>query len=478
MRETNEDSESKNDLAGNDSEEKKEESAASGSAKELSKLSEAAVLAHAYVPEALRLVNQSEAGLFLTDTSCKVNQDALQTFPFVPFTLRCGHEPKCNPFPHQYPIRRFPAELYYAIQRYKQQLMNPKGTEELDREKLLASVDEIANMKDYCTFWELLMVKERKAVLLLYERYSQYDVKIKILTPKGTDSKPRMKAEVQIAGIADASPPLAIGDIVLIRPLKCLPIGPHPSNPLMSTFAHVEIQATIESIERKGDIGKLRMGWVSFQDHNWLKSVYSIRNGFNIRFIPSPASLQRSLTALDFLSNMTERYGSELMEMLFPENAPVVPVCPPAIALLQETNTNHALEADLSRLNQDQLSFINMVTARTLHPAQDQVRPPMILTGPAGTGKSFASPGRLFSTVPSVFLLFYNILISIHSIHSVNANRKDRGYDPVYAKCHGTCGASKTTLSYSGMHLVSYSCGCDNKKVIRVHAPKTTVSPI
>lgn len=61
------------------------------------------------------------------------------------------------------------------------------------------------------------------------------------------------------------------------------------------------------------------------------------------------------------------------MDMLFPNDAPV---------LHAATNFKY------DDLNEKQATFVNMVRLRTAYPSVDSIRPPMLLTGPAGTGKT------------------------------------------------------------------------------------------
>ena len=43
---------------------------------------------------------------------------------------------------------------------------------------------------------------------------------------------------------------------------------------------------------------------------------------------------------------------------------------------------------DYGDLNKEQCMFVDMLTLRTRHPSTDAIRPPLLLTGPAGTGKT------------------------------------------------------------------------------------------
>ena len=92
--------------------------------------------------------------------------------------------------------------------------------------------------------------------------------------------------------------------------------------------------------------------------------------------------LERSLTALDWLENSSTFQRKELEMILFPVSAPVVK------PLTQEQMWLKISDGDGDQLNELQSSFVRMVRARTLDPSFGSTRPPMILTGPAGTGKT------------------------------------------------------------------------------------------
>ena len=73
-------------------------------------------------------------------------------------------------------------------------------------------------------------------------------------------------------------------------------------------------------------------------------------------------------------------------DLLFPSTTPKLPP-PPAI---EESNidADSTEEREYEQLNTNQARFVQMVTTRTAHPTKERVRPPMVLTGPAGTGKT------------------------------------------------------------------------------------------
>jgi hypothetical protein len=101
---------------------------------------------------------------------------------------------------------------------------------------------------------------------------------------------------------------------------------------------------------------------------------------FNVRFIPSSNQLEKCLTALDWLNNVSTRFPRAMDDVLFPVKAPEVK--PLSIHQAQRMKQD---DSDMNKpLNELQSSFVKMVGARTRDPEFNMVRPPMILTGPAG----------------------------------------------------------------------------------------------
>lgn len=102
---------------------------------------------------------------------------------------------------------------------------------------------------------------------------------------------------------------------------------------------------------------------------------------FNIRFIPSAVPLERCLTALDWLTSVSRRHPLALSDVLFPVKAPEVkPLTPQQVHRMKQD------DSEVNKpLNELQSSFVKMVGARTRDPEFNTVRPPMILTGPAGS---------------------------------------------------------------------------------------------
>jgi hypothetical protein len=288
----------------------------------------------------------------------------------------------------------------------------------------------VTDIHGYCLTLERLLHAERNELLLHFEKYSQYGAGLNIFWPPyqqqqqhhGSSSEqrrdPTVRARIFINGIADAKPALQVGDTVLVRPVERLSL-PEPNGqvgldgcPVWSHPHHtVEVKTTVQSVQRyvpgphtvqnKG-CDTVFMGWLREQEtfmlqHSmklFVKKRRKMRQSkgqppkdvkFNVRFVPSQKHHARCLTALDWLRTTTCIKGQQqqqhaAQELLFPTTAPQVPAA--AVA-------NVKLDQSCDRLNKEQLTFVHMVVRRTLHPASDTVRGPMVLTGPAGTGTCF-----------------------------------------------------------------------------------------
>lgn len=371
-------------------------------------------------------------------------------------------------------------------------------------------VDNIAGIDTYRIVWEAILATERLEILHRYENYSQYGISIS--GPFGREKS--FKALLEIHGIADANPPLMIGDTVLVRPLHrvSLPLKPHehppprpppppqPPIPINSKAAkknirkerrlaearmalamgfqqqmhmfgphlspqeqferqqqfeqvsiqrqqerqhaqiqilrslqehhpdnheaihkamhglqwsppvHVaEIQGKILSLQRAstkvvvGEDGetkkhndrvtfswpeKLESDTLMFTFREAAKAYGNDMGIYNVRFVPSQSKLERCLTALDWLVEAFEDAPGKAMELLFPTSAPDVAI--PSSEAASNGILAHSNQQLNQQLNDNQASFVSMVLGRTKHPSTNDIRGPMVLSGPAGTGKTKA----------------------------------------------------------------------------------------
>jgi hypothetical protein len=260
----------------------------------------------------------------------------------------------------------------------------------------------------------------------LYERYSQYEHELmtqvtlgrrfeldhdSTTTPPSTSTRfpttatPSTQfqadnvANWRVPGIADAGPSIQPGDLCLIRPMVPLSLPlPHrqkskPYKKLWSEAIHyVEIQATVVSVQRGLGVTPNAAGvitpdsvtttWLDKATQKDFHMTHRTKQ-YNVRFIPSSKHYSRCQTALDWCASLPPDMA---MSLLFPNKAPLLPTSQTAVHLEDTSLCN-----DKDSLNLAQLQFVDMVLRRSQHVhAPDNIRPPMILTGPAGTGKTKA----------------------------------------------------------------------------------------
>mmetsp|Transcript_6413 Transcript_6413/g.6969 ORF Transcript_6413/g.6969 Transcript_6413/m.6969 type:complete len:666 (+) Transcript_6413:3-2000(+) len=126
--------------------------------------------------------------------------------------------------------------------------------------------------------------------------------------------------------------------------------------------------------------------WVPTKFQKELKLSYP-ESLYNVRILPSTTLQERCLTALAWVSSLPQNVAKQL---LFPDESPVVP----------ENDEASKLSNDWE-LNAKQESFVKIVCSRTLVPSRDIVRSPMILSGPAGTGKTRTLLACIFEVLAS-----------------------------------------------------------------------------
>ncbi|KAL3827607.1 hypothetical protein ACHAXA_002104 [Cyclostephanos tholiformis] len=255
----------------------------------------------------------------------------------------------------------------------------------------LVDLDETTSIKEYASTFRSALRLEHEELMRIYEKYSLFQWPLR----KHEDDE--KMAVIHIAGAADARPSLQISDVVLLRPVQPLIHFPPTTNDsqryrLGPVECAIEIESRILSIVRgKRDVPDSVI--ISF-DLNPLQ-IAALNDGtfmrtYAIRFIPGSAFIERSLTALDWMENLSEFQQEALKTVLFPVTAPIVkPLSPDQKKLPTEGGNISHPKSDIEKpLNELQSSFVRMVRARTLDPCFEMTRPPMILTGPAGTGKT------------------------------------------------------------------------------------------
>ncbi|KAG7369228.1 DNA/RNA helicase, superfamily II, SNF2 family protein [Nitzschia inconspicua] len=263
------------------------------------------------------------------------------------------------------------------------------------------------------TFRELMQL-EYAEKHRLYERYSQYEIKITtrlLPIPKKATNAPietDMVAKFRIPGIADGRPSLKPGDFVFIRPHDMVPnpynikqFYPEPSpqnapppviidrDAAFIPFHRAEIHSRVISVTRGKPVDdeELRKDLVMvswgidplFATTFWSQARKSL---FTVRFAPSTSSHERALTAFRWLGTLHPTIARDL---LFPTETPKLP---PSAPLNENDNGYDSLEFEYMQLNENQSKFVQMMMTRTANPITEKIRPPMVLTGPAGTGKT------------------------------------------------------------------------------------------
>ena len=373
-------------------------------------------LARTFVPQHLRAVNEWIPTLmvpaFRPSVDAKDVDDIRQNLiPKMPSEeLRS----------HVFPVRQVPPETMFAV-NYQKRLLIMQGLNKngiIDENETLPQVDNISNLDSYRSTFERLLCAERKEILLLYERYSQFNKPVSATNNRKniTDERNFSKCDTEIRGIADAQPHLIPGDLVLYRPMQPIPLpktgtGKVNLNVRTSRMAElkwsyannfVEIQTQVTAVARQRKAGysprkahtnetppgapaegskdTLESTWVG---EPWCSILrYANPSGrYNIRIIPCPKMIERCLTALDWLSTVPPALA---MDLLFPTEAPSVPswLSSPLLSSKSDQNTN-AETMNVESLNIEQYAFANLVLGRTLCPDAERIRGPMVLTGPA-----------------------------------------------------------------------------------------------
>ncbi|KAL7564050.1 hypothetical protein ACA910_006955 [Epithemia clementina (nom. ined.)] len=292
----------------------------------------------------------------------------------------------------------------------------------------------------YCDTLEELLFEERRENLMLFERYSQYHYdKIGVSGSRGGEQS--SSCWVELEGIADAQPAVQVGDILLLRPCEMARKKPTPApyNPYLNpypsyapphhpphtqhqhqqqqgpSYGVVEVQAQVLSVTRanaRHKVDRIHVTWpeearmlqfgTEFDLPANLIAPQALPPNHNIRIVPNPRPLVRCLTAVDWLrstlvctmndqqqqpqpqSLLNEDFNGcthLFQELLFPTKAPILPAVRDDDVLLPNTR-------DQTELNAQQFSFVRLMLQRTLYPSTEHIRGPLILTGPAGTGKT------------------------------------------------------------------------------------------
>ena len=290
---------------------------------------------------------------------------------------------------------------HFALVEQSQGPMMKAAQAKIEQEQQV-DLDETSSVTEYCAVFEQALRFEYEEHLRLYELYSLYHVHIQLVNecphPVMPGNNGRLvsqatvfrQAKLVVDGIADARPTLQVGDIVLLRPI--------PAYDTVSLEIESRIVAVIRGTTKTADLKKRKkairgqdqivltwglthtqsayLGSKHSPNVNQILQIKDIK--FNVRFIPSALPLERCLTALDWLKNVSKLNSQALGDVLFPVKAPEVkPLSVHMVNRMRQDNS------DIDKpLNELQSSFVKMVGARTRDPEYNMVRPPMILTGP------------------------------------------------------------------------------------------------
>lgn len=344
---------------------------------------ERSILAESFVPAADRAMNERQAtcmlqpqqGLPTLSEDC--NRLRNQLCPSIPLSAVHRYEfGQSKSFIS--PARILLPDLYFAVEHRKKQLMS--NGKSIPNAPDIPHVENISDLKSYCETFEKLLMEERKQVLLCYERYSQYKHYIKI--PKKTRNAKAKPCWIYIEGITDARPNVQIGDIILIRPDELVWL-PHPNLAVggyMRQPQVLEVQLQCMEVERHPTGNdRLLVTWLDTQA-GIFQAAKNMKSAFNTRLIPDPKQLVRCLTAIAWLATISPPLA---MSFLYPTEAPMVPTLSPQTTLSFTEEQNIGF-----KLNTNQSSFVRCLWQRTQNPSYKEVRGPLILTGPAGTGKT------------------------------------------------------------------------------------------
>ena len=413
-------------------------------------LGETSALAPHYVPERLRRPNVGPAALLPTWRLLETSEGN-GGFEEWEATLRASLVPRLSNADHDDhgwpPLRWAPpptvhVDLYYALSNPLPRGDSiddpppPPPPPPPDRTTAPSSIPSEGgwNLVKYCDGWEASLWRERARVLQLFERYAQYERTLRVASiPSPTD--PRVvhhQAQFDLPGIADAVPPVSPGDTVVVRSLQhyivprgmlpiVLPIHSSGAPPLQQSpqleLIPVELRCQVQAIVRQtvrdpdvattalatGTTTVVHLSWTLPPWYNWMNqpAFQGPSQNFNLRFVPSLAPLLRCLTALTWL----RRQPSKAMQtLLFPTDAPPLPSLdnlndddddgddawdkPPSASTASTPLQQLQPPLPPPELNVPQRDFLRLVRRRTRHSSCHSVRPPLLLTGPAGTGKT------------------------------------------------------------------------------------------
>jgi len=280
---------------------------------------------------------------------------------------------------------------------------------------------DLENVSSYRDKYEGLLLLERDEILRLHEHLSQYRVQVSPFSGNdsgsaGPTASTFLYAHIVMPGIADVQPALSVGDICLVRPVEPLQLPAHQQGSEMvydqSRRVYVpnpvEIQCLVLRIirGRAGNPDEVVITWLSAEVDSALQHAWSFyppsHRLYNVRFIPSTQALERCLTALDWASRLPNSVADGLILAREEEVQLALPKYKDGHKH-SEAEDGKYIDLGQYSLNEKQHDFVSMCLSRTIHPSMERVREPMLLTGPAGVGKTrtlFAAINQILDLNP------------------------------------------------------------------------------
>lgn len=343
------------------------------------KLGDSAILASNYVPDYLKQVlyapvDHGYQAHKLPDMMDHCHRTYFELVPCHPSQL-----PPLPPTIFPLPTLHIPLDPYFAIRpetkerrkRTQPQQIAPETASQPPHfvPRIILRLENAKTRDDYLNTFRLLLQEEFEEKMILYERYTQYQATIQ--------SNNTSRAVLYIPGISHARPALEPGDEVLMRPQ---PIQGMNNAPMVQV--HAQVVRVVRGTWKKGKMtdDKVVITWEPQVEHILQKRLLCVR------FLPSSIPLQRTLEALKWMEQLHPVVAQQL---LFPTETPQLPIGNDDDDR-KDLMLAHAPTEEAAKLNDKQSRFVHMVLKRSRHPSRGMVRPPMILTGPAGTGKTKA----------------------------------------------------------------------------------------
>jgi len=140
-------------------------------------MQERSVLAEKYVPQQYRNVNEVEATtVFPCEPVPTFDNQLNEIHPrIVPPVMQCRCKMRDGHFHgKQAPVRTIEPDIHFAVQHQKEQQRGSSSRRSSAVE--LPTVDNISDLSTYCSTFEELLREERTEYLLLFEKYSQYNL--------------------------------------------------------------------------------------------------------------------------------------------------------------------------------------------------------------------------------------------------------------------------------------------------------------